>query len=223
MSPAPPLSVRDLLVRAPDGRALLRVARLDLAPGEALGVRGPSGAGKSTLLHTLAGLLRAAEGSVRWGDADLAAMGEGARDAFRRRTMGLVFQDFLLFEELSPLDNAAVAAAWSPAAERAALRARAAALLARLGVPPEARSVASFSGGERQRVAAARALAADPPVILADEPTASLDRAAADRLVADLLGLARERGRSVVAVSHDPAVAAAVDRVVEVVDGVARG
>lgn len=223
MSTAPRLCVRDAVARAPDGRDILRVARLDVGPGEAIGIRGPSGSGKTTLLHLLSGIAPPASGEVRWGDTDLAALTEGARDAFRLRTMGLVFQDFLLFEELSPLENAAVSAAYAPPSERAALRARAEALLDRLGVPASGRSVAGFSGGERQRVAVARALAPDPAVILADEPTASLDRANADRLVADLVGLARERARTVIAVSHDPAVAEAMDRVVEVVDGELRG
>jgi len=216
---APPLSLRDVAVDAPDGRALLRVGALDIGPGEAVGIRGPSGAGKTTLLHVMAGLIRPARGAVRWGDTDLATLDEAARDAFRRRSLGLIFQDFLLFEELSPLGNAAVAAAWAPAAERPEIRARAAGLLDRLGVPPGARGVSGFSGGERQRVAAARALAADPAAVLADEPTASLDRVSADRLVGDLLALARERGRTVIAVSHDAAVIAAMDRVIEVADG----
>jgi putative ABC transport system ATP-binding protein len=216
---APRLSVRDLEVRARDGRAILRVGRLEVPPGAALGVRGPSGAGKSTLLNALAGLSPVAAGSVDWGGTDLARLSERARDAFRARTMGLIFQDFLLFEEMDALGNAAVAAGWAPRSERAAFRARAAEALERLGVPPGVRNVAAMSGGERQRIAAARALAADPAVILADEPTASLDRAAADRLVADLLTLAREKGRTVIAVSHDPAVTGAMDRVVEVVDG----
>jgi putative ABC transport system ATP-binding protein len=216
------LSVRDLVVRAADGRAILQVAALDLPAGGALGVRGPSGAGKSTLLNALAGLIAPAGGVVRWGGVDIAAMRASARDAFRRKTMGLVFQDFLLFEELGALDNAAIAAAYAPERERDALRARAAALLDRLGVPTGARDVAAMSGGERQRVAVARALAADPAVILADEPTASLDRKSADGLIADLLALARDQGRTVIAVSHDPAVIGAMDRVVDVADGVAR-
>ncbi len=223
MTPTTPaLSARDVTVTGDDGRMLLRLDRLEVAPGAALGVRGPSGAGKSTLLNALAGLQSPATGSIRWGETDIAALGEAGRDAFRRRCMGLIFQDFLLFEELSPLENAAIGAAFAPRAERAAIRSRAAALLDRLGVPRATRDVARMSGGERQRVAVARALAGAPRVILADEPTASLDRANADRLVADLLALAREGGGTVIAVSHDPAVAAAMDRVISVVDGVAR-
>ena len=164
-------------MRGEGGRTLLDLPALDLAPGEALVVAGPSGAGKSTLLHALSGLLRPAAGSVAWGATDLAALAEGPRTAFRRRHLGLVFQDHLLFDELGPLANAALARAWAPAAERPSMARRAAGLLADLGLPDEPRrGVASFSGGERQRVAVARALAADPPIVLADEPTASLDR-----------------------------------------------
>ncbi|MGR3782453.1 MAG: ABC transporter ATP-binding protein [Albimonas sp.] len=218
-TPAPgDLRLEGVEVRAPDGRAILSVEHLEVPAGAALGIQGPSGAGKSTLLHAISGLVPVAAGRVTWGATDLAPLPEAARDAFRRRTLGLIFQDFLLLEELSPLDNAAVAAAWAPRAERAAIRARAAGLLSRFGAP-SARSVSGLSGGERQRVAAARALACDPAAILADEPTASLDRANADRLVADLLSAARERGRTVIAVSHDPALMAAMDRVIQVVDG----
>ncbi|MGF1475948.1 MAG: ABC transporter ATP-binding protein [Geminicoccaceae bacterium] len=215
----PDLTVRDLVVQSKDGRRILEVDNLDIAEGETLGVRGPSGAGKSTLLHALAGLLRPSQGEIRWGDRNIAALSEGNRDAFRLKTMGLIFQDFLLFEELSALGNAAVSAAYATPGDRASLRQRAADLLVRLGLEAGARDVSTFSGGERQRVAVARALATDPAVILADEPTASLDRVNADRLVDDLLELARANKRSVIAVSHDPAVTGTMDRVIEVVDG----
>jgi putative ABC transport system ATP-binding protein len=172
-------------------------------------------------LNAVAGLIAPSSGSIRWGDRDLCGLPEARRDAFRGATFGLIFQDFLLFAVLSAHANAGVAAAYVAAGGGPTVMARAAALLERLGVQPAARSVASFSGGERQRVAVARALATDPAVILADEPTASLDRRSADRLIADLLALAHERGRTVIAVSHDPAVTGSMDRVIDVVDGVA--
>lgn len=218
----PALVVSDLCVQGSQGRTILAVARLEVPAGQALGIRGPSGAGKSTLLHTIAGLIKPQRGAVLWDGQDLARQPEHRRDAFRLATMGLIFQDFLLFEELSPLDNASISAAYVPPGRRKALRRRARDLLDALGVPPERRSVAGFSGGERQRVAVARALAPDPAVILADEPTASLDRSNADRLVADLIALARDKGRTIIAVSHDPAVTGAMDRVIEVVDGTVR-
>lgn len=199
------------------GRPVVSVAGLDVPAGSALVVRGPSGAGKSTFLHALAGLVEA-EGRIAWGDTDLARLSDRQRAAFRRERIGLVFQDFQLFEELSAGHNAAIAAAW--AREPAALRQRAAVALAALGIREPDRRAATFSGGERQRIAVARALAGDPAVILADEPTASLDRANADRLIADLLALVRRDGRTLIAVSHDPALHAAADRVVDLVDGV---
>jgi ABC-type lipoprotein export system ATPase subunit len=219
VSAVPDLTVRDLVVRAPSGRSILHAARLDLPAGGTLVVRGPSGAGKSTLLHALAGLVTPATGSIRWGECELAGLPATQRDAFRLATIGLIFQEFLLFEELSAHGNAAIAAAYVPKTQRAALSARAAELLKRLGVPTAKRDVASFSGGERQRVAIARALASDPAVILAAEPTASLDRPNADRLVGDLLALVGEKGITVIVVSHDPAVTGAMDRVIDVVDG----
>ena len=220
---APPglsLAVRGLVVRSEGGRTLLEVPALDVAPGEALAVAGPSGAGKSTLLHALSGLVPPAEGSVSWGGTDLAALPEGPRTAFRRRHLGLVFQDHLLFEELDGLGNAALARAWAPAAERGAMAARARALLAELGLPHDpGRGVSSFSGGERQRIAVARALAADPPALLADEPTASLDRASAGALIDALMRLAEEGGRTLIAVTHDEALMGRAHRVLRLEGG----
>ena len=214
-----PLAVRDLAVRGEGGRVLLDLPALDLAPGEALAVAGPSGAGKSTLLHALSGLARADRGSIRWGGTDLAGLSEGGRTAFRRAHLGLVFQDALLFDELGALGNAALARAWAPAGERPAMARRAAALLAALGLSDDpGRGVASFSGGERQRVAVARALAADPPVLLADEPTASLDPAAAAAL-ADLLMDQVAEGRTLVVVTHDEALIARAHRVLPLQGG----
>jgi ABC-type lipoprotein export system ATPase subunit len=212
------LTVSKLRVSGDDGRTLLSVDQLAIAPGQAIGIRGPSGAGKSTLLFALAGLAAIAEGSVCWGDTDIAALREEQRAAFRRRAIGMIFQDFLLFEELSAAENASLAGSFSARSRRADIARRAAATLERLGVGSEVRSVASFSGGERQRVAVARALATDPAIILADEPTASLDRAAADRLIDDLIALAREGGKTLIAVSHDPAVHVRMDRLIDVAD-----
>ena len=222
-----PLSVRGLVVRGEGERVLLDLPALDASPGEALAVAGPSGAGKTTLLNALAGLVRPTEGSVRWGGTDIAALAEGARTAFRRVHLGLVFQEPLLFEELDARANAALARAWAPCPERGPMARRAAGLLSALGLPtdPErraagpGRSVASFSGGERQRVAVARALAADPAVLLADEPTASLDRASAATLADVLMCLAEEEGRTLIVVTHDEALIARATRVLRLDGG----
>src|SRR5690606_2232214 len=209
------LDISNLEVRAASRRLLLSIPSLSIAAGSCVAVRGPSGAGKSTFLFACAGLADNASGTVRWGDEDLLALPAEGRAAFRRRSIGMVFQDFLLFEELSALANASLAGSYDTANRQAEIGRRAGMALDRLGIRHGARTVESFSGGERQRVAIARALAADPAVLLADEPTASLDRATADALITDLVALVREEGKTLIAVSHDPAVHERMDRVIE--------
>lgn len=213
------LKIDDLEVRAASGRVLLSVPRLSLAAGTCLGVKGPSGAGKSTFLFSLAGLGANASGGIVWGGTDLMALSSEARAKFRRHHIGMVFQDFLLFEELSAAANAALPGAYSRRERQAAIARKAGDVLDRLGIAHGGRTVESFSGGERQRVAIARALAADPEIVLADEPTASLDRKTADALIDDLVRMVREEGKTLIAVSHDPAVYTRMDRVIEIVDG----
>ncbi|MGP3698529.1 ABC transporter ATP-binding protein [Rhodobacter sp. NSM] len=216
----PDLRVKDLVISGTDGRVLLAVPDLEVPAGSAVAIRGPSGAGKSTLLHALSGLMPVTRGRILWGGLDIAALSDEGRAAFRRERIGFVFQEHLLFEELPAAQNASLAAMYAPRAARAALRARGAEKLRSLGLDPDAiRASGSYSGGERQRIAVARALAGDPAVLLADEPTASLDRGNADRLAADLIRLSREEGRTLIAVSHDPAFHAAADRVIDLADG----
>ncbi|WP_232830800.1 ABC transporter ATP-binding protein [Tropicimonas sp. IMCC34011] len=214
------LEINDLVVRGRrGGRELVHVPRLVIAAGEAVGVRGPSGAGKSSLLFALAGLSPFVEGEVRWGTENIAAMSSARTAAFRRSHVGMIFQDHLLFEELGPEANASIAGAFARRAERAGRRERAAAALRRLAVPEGARNVETFSGGERQRVAVARALAGAPSILLADEPTASLPREASVKLTEDLLHAARDRGATLIAVSHDLALLDAMDRVITIEHG----
>lgn len=215
-----PLSISDLSVSSSRGRVILSVPELDLPAGSLVGIEGPSGAGKSTLLYALAGLLDA-KGSILWGDDDFLSLSPEKRTRFRADRIGMIFQDFLLFEELSAGDNAALTSLFRPRRERAALRAKAVGWLENLGLGGQTteRSVASFSGGERQRVAIARAMAAEAPVLLADEPTASLDRATADRLIDDLVALARRNGTTLIAVSHDTRLISRMDRVLTINDG----
>ena len=214
----PDLQITGLEVTGTDGRLLLAVPDLRIAAGTSVAILGPSGAGKSTLLHALSGLIPVKAGRVVWGDTDIARLTPAAAARFRAATIGLIFQDFLLFEELGSHANAAIAAAFAPAAARVALRARAADLLTGLG-PATSRRVDSFSGGERQRISVARALAPDPQVILADEPTASLDRAAADRLIDDLAALPDTANRTLIAVTHDTALANRLHRRLTIRDG----
>ena len=213
------LRLEDLVVTGEEGRPILTLDRLSLAPGETLGVRGPSGAGKTTLIYALAGLLPDVTGRIVWGDTEMTALAPRGRRAFRAAHMGMVFQDFLLFDELGLAANAGVCALFAPRRARRRIRARAGELLARMGVPTDRASTATLSGGERQRVAIARALAPGPGIVLADEPTASLHRAAADLVIGDLVEQAREGGRTLVAASHDDRLLDRMDRVLELSAG----
>ncbi|HYD98355.1 MAG TPA: ATP-binding cassette domain-containing protein [Alphaproteobacteria bacterium] len=222
--PAPDLLAEGLsLAYAEPGgarRTVLALERWALPAGAAVAVTGPSGAGKTSLLYLLAGLERPAAGRVAWGGADLFALGETARDAWRRRHVGFVFQDFHLLPGLSPLANVLLPAGFAGLGPDRALKARAAALLERVGVPPgRARDVATLSRGEQQRVAVARALLFRPPILLADEPTASLDPANGAAVVDLLRGYAAEAGATLIVVSHDPAVLARMGAVLRLAEG----
>ncbi|HQZ12211.1 MAG TPA: ABC transporter ATP-binding protein [Devosia sp.] len=201
----------DLSFNDSGGRAFVVLDGVNFAPepGKITAISGPSGSGKSTLLYVLAGLLPPGSGKVSFDGTDLYAMSEGRRDAWRRAEIGFIFQEFHLIDELSPLANATLPATFGPAP---GVRERATKVLQRLGVPAERRTIAELSRGERQRVAVARALAFDPPVVLADEPSASLDSAATADLISILADLARE-GRTVVVATHDPDILAASDAV----------
>ncbi|MGD9739542.1 MAG: ABC transporter ATP-binding protein [Bauldia sp.] len=185
--------------RSAQNFTVLDLPRFAPEPGKVTAVRGPSGSGKSTLLYVLAGLLPPQRGTVRFDGEDIYKLSETRRDAWRRRRVGFIFQDFHLIPELSPLANVTLPGTFGGERPRPD---RGEQLLRDLGVPLERRSVDLLSRGERQRVAIARALLFDPPVILADEPTASLDAAAADDLITILARLALE-GRTVVVASHD--------------------
>lgn len=214
-----PLLISDVVVKGEGGYVMLDIPLLDIAPGAKIGVRGPSGAGKSTLLHLLTGLILPCSGSICWGTTVINLLSETQRDTFRRQNFGLIFQDFLLFEELTALANASIAACFSSPAQRPLILKRAADSLQRFGVHLGTRRVDTFSGGERQRVAVARALATDPGVIIADEPTAALDRESADRLLADLLDVTDQAGKTLIMVSHDPKALEHMDQIILIRDG----
>ncbi len=141
-----------------------------------------------------------------WDEHDILGFPEAKRDRWRRHTIGFVFQDFHLLPDLTPLQNVLLPASFERFAFDSTTRARAIALLDRFAVPQARLTTAHLSRGEQQRVALARALLYDPPVILADEPTASLDASAGALVVDTLAQLAIEEGRTVIAVSHDPAL-----------------
>jgi putative ABC transport system ATP-binding protein len=201
--------------REPGGGTMniLEIPALTVPPASTLAVAGPSGAGKTTLLHVIAGLLQPARGRVTFGGADIGALSGGARDRWRRRCVGLVFQDFALLHELDMLDNILLPASFDHWRIPAALRQRALDLLRRVGLTPSRRPVHSLSRGEQQRVALARALLRRPALILADEPTASLDAESGASVAALLMSTAREDGATVIVASHDARIIDRLDRV----------
>lgn len=208
----PALQLSGVEVRFPglEGPAL-HVPALRIAAGESVAIAGPSGSGKSTLVNVLTGLERPARGVVIWGDCDIATMAEGARDRWRGANIGLVMQDFHLFPGLSALENVLLPARLARVCDRAMI-AHARALLDCVGLKRPGQMIQTMSRGEMQRVAVARALLRRPGVIVADEPTASLDAANGAAIAGLLIGLARDSGATLIAVSHDPALIALMPR-----------
>jgi len=191
---------------------------LDVVPGS-VAIMGPSGSGKTTLLHCLAGIERPTSGSVRLRDTELTTLPDRARTALRRRELGFVFQSGQLLPELPADENVALPLLLDGVPLPAA-RVRAREWLDRLGLAGmETRRPGELSGGQAQRVAIARALVTGPTVVFADEPTGALDqqtgRSVMDLLVRAVTGV----GAGLVVVTHDPGVAAACDRTVEMRDG----
>jgi putative ABC transport system ATP-binding protein len=197
----------------------LRGVDLDVAPGEFVALTGASGSGKSTLLHLAAGLDRPTAGTVRLGGIDLARLGDDQRTLLRRQRVGLVFQSFHLLDMLSAEENVALPLAICGRAGAEARR-RAARALDLVGLARRGRHRPhELSGGEQQRVAIARALVNDPLLLLADEPTGSLDSVQGARIIELLRGLADERRQTLLLVTHDTGHAALADRVVTLRDG----
>ena len=224
---APTLSVRGLTKTYGAGAtevAAVRAVDLDVRPGEVLLVMGPSGSGKTTLLLMLGALLRPTSGSItvtaRDGTSvDIATTAERDLPGLRAHTFGFIFHDYALLDALTATENIAVAANIAGTRGAPAIR-RARELLERVGLTRRAAARPSqMSGGEQQRVSVARALANDPPVLLADEPTANLDAARGRDLARLLRQLADDDYRSVVIVSHDDRLREVADRVLWLEDG----
>lgn len=197
--------------------AALADVSLDIGAGQAVAITGASGSGKSTLLHLVGAMDVADEGTVLAGERDLGALSGAQRAAYRRR-IGFVFQRFHLLPALTACDN--VAAPVLPFRTGFDKRARACQLLAAVGLEGREHDLPSkLSGGQQQRVAIARALIGDPELLLADEPTGNLDSGTGRDVLDLLFRLRRDRGITLLLATHDEAVAASCDRVIELRDG----
>ncbi|MBZ0171311.1 MAG: ABC transporter ATP-binding protein [Phycisphaerales bacterium] len=190
---------------------LLDIPFFGLAPGEQMLLAGRSGMGKSTLLHIILGLLEPERGAVRVAGRDIHAIKGARRDHFRGAHIGMIFQTFHLLHGFSAIENVMTAMAFSDI-PRAEHRERAMALLDRLDISRRDAMPDRLSVGQQQRVAVARALACDPELVLADEPTASLDPENAEGAMDLIQEICRERGAALLCVSHDPSLVDRFDR-----------
>jgi putative ABC transport system ATP-binding protein len=198
---------------------VLDIESARIGAGEIVGLLGSSGAGKTTLLDVIAGLTVPESGTVRWGDDIVSAFGETRRDMWRRAHVGVVFQNVQLIPELSARDNVLLPFRFGNWRIDAAAMRRGAVLLAALGLGSGSQSAGRLSRGEAQRVAVARALIAEPPLVLADEPTASLDRDNAGLVGELLLADARRRGATLIVATHDQDLVRRFDRTMRLVAG----
>jgi ABC-type lipoprotein export system ATPase subunit len=206
VSTHPALSIRDLRFRYADGGAwTVDIGRLELQRGEQMLLTAGSGAGKSTLLQLIAGLMDPVSGEVAVDGVAIHSMHGAARDLYRGRNIGMIFQTFNLLHGFSALENVMAALMFSsvPARDH---RSRAAALLKHLGIERTDADPDRLSVGQQQRVAVARALACDPVLVLADEPTASLDPENSTGAMDLIQGICREQNAALLCVSHDPSM-----------------
>lgn len=200
-------------------RALHHV-NLQVNAGEMLLLMGPSGSGKTTLLSILGCILRPTEGSLRVDGREVSGLPESRLPDIRIEHFGFVFQGFNLFPALTARENVEIALGLKGVRAAGARRRQAAVLLEQVGLEEKLDAYpAEMSGGQKQRVAIARALAGEPPVLLADEPTAALDSASGRMVMEILSSIAREQNRAVVIVTHDPRVLHYADRIVHIADG----
>ncbi|MBD8067250.1 ABC transporter ATP-binding protein [Devosia sp. PTR5] len=200
---------------------ILRKVSLRVAPAEVVAIVGPSGSGKTSLLMLLAGLERPTGGSITVNGTDLGTLDEDGLARFRRRTLGIVFQSFHLIPSLTALDNVGLALEIAdPSLSLAQVHEKAAATLAAVGLEGRLdHRPSALSGGEQQRVGLARATVANPPLLLADEPTGNLDQKTGAVVVDLMFDLARRQKTAVVMITHDPGLAAKADRVYTMTQG----
>jgi lipoprotein-releasing system ATP-binding protein len=224
--PALPLALRDIKRTFVQGDRRLEVLRgitLDLRPGEIVALVGQSGSGKSTLLH-IAGLLeRPDDGDIIVDGKSAGAANDRERTALRRRVLGFVYQYHHLLPEFSAIENVMLPQMLN-GRSRGQARAHAAELLAMVQLKDRSdHRPGRLSGGEQQRVAIARAIANAPSVLLADEPTGNLDSSTADTVFRQLLSLVRDTGMAALVATHNPDLAARMDRTVTLKDGILTG
>lgn len=216
------IQIRNLVKQYGKGDAAVHALRgvdLDVPAGKILMLMGPSGSGKTTLLSIMGCILRATSGSVKIDGSEVVGVAEAKLPAIRLQHFGFVFQGFNLFPALTARENVEVALHLKRIRGSAA-RSQAIRLLEQVGLGDKLDSYpADLSGGQKQRVAIARALAGDPPILLADEPTAALDHQSGANVMELLTALARNRERAVVIVTHDSRVLAYADEIVEIEDG----
>jgi putative ABC transport system ATP-binding protein len=202
----------DVVVKALDG------VDLEISTGEFIVIMGPSGSGKSTLMHIVGGLDRPTSGSVTVGGVLLQHLDEFQMALYRRRMLGFVFQAFNLIPTMTAVENVALPLRLNgvPRSERTA---RARSLLEAVGLGDRlAHRPTQLSGGQQQRIAIARALANDPPIIMADEPTGNLDTASGQMLM-NMLEALHHRGKTIFVVTHDPRMTPFADQVIHMLDG----
>jgi ABC-type lipoprotein export system ATPase subunit len=193
---------------SPDGdrKTIVNVAKFDLLAGSQVALRGESGSGKTTFLNLIAGILAPDEGSILLNGRDMAKLGEPARDRLRAETIGYIFQTFNLLQGFTCLENVLLGMSFGPGADRA----RATAILTRVGLGQRLHHYPrQLSTGQQQRVAVARAMANQPKLVLADEPTGNLDRKNARESLALIQESCRENGAALLLVTHDSEVLAA--------------
>lgn len=219
-SSIPAINVKNLSKRVADATGELTILHnieFSVAAGETVAIVGASGSGKSTLLGILAGLDTPSEGTVELGGVDIFALDEDGRALLRKSQLGFVFQSFQLLMHLNTLEN--VMLPMELRGDKDA-RSKAEQMLAKVGLSSRLKHYPKYlSGGEQQRVALARAFVTEPPLLFADEPTGSLDAATGEAVIQLMFELNRERGSSLVLVTHDLSIAARCGRTISIAAG----
>ncbi|MBC3808024.1 ABC transporter ATP-binding protein [Undibacterium seohonense] len=216
----PAIHVKNLSKRVADATGELTILHnieFTVAAGETLAIVGASGSGKSTLLGILAGLDTPTEGTVELGGVDIFALDEDGRALLRKNQLGFVFQSFQLLMHLNALENVMLPLELRGDKEA---KQKAEQMLAKVGLSSRLKHYPKYlSGGEQQRVALARAFVTEPPLLFADEPTGSLDAATGESVIQLMFELNRERGSSLVLVTHDLSIAARCGRTISIAAG----